>query len=100
MNISDFQNLIKKLYFEKDKNRGLKGTFIWLMEEIGELATLVNSREKDIDNISEELADIFAWTVSIANILDIEIEEAINKKYPNKCKKCSSNPCICEPKEL
>lgn len=100
MKISDFQNLIKEIYLEKDNDRGLRGTFIWLVEEIGELATLINSKEKNENNISEELAHVIAWTISLANILDINIENAIHKEYPDKCKKCGSIPCNCDFKNI
>ena len=96
MRISEFQKLIRDLYFEKDYERGVKGTFIWLVEEIGELAANLNQREINRDLISEELADIIAWTHSIANLLDIDIENSLYSKYPKKCLKCKSNPCICE----
>ena len=96
MKISDFQNLLKDLYLEKDLNRGVNSTFIWLIEEIGELATLLNSVDLDKRKVSEEIADVIAWTISIANILEIDIEKALSDKYPNKCKKCSSSPCRCE----
>ncbi len=95
MNISDFQDLIKKLYYQKDLNRGVKSTFIWLIEEIGELATLLNSQNIDKEEASEELADIIAWTVSIANLLEVDMEKALISKYPHKCKKCNSSPCKC-----
>jgi len=96
MKISDFQNLLKDLYLQKDLKRGVKSTFIWLIEEIGELATLLNAADVDKKKVSEEIADIIAWTISIANILDIDIEKALSDKYPNKCNKCSSSPCRCE----
>ena len=96
MKISDFQDLLKELYLQNDLTRGVKSTFIWLIEEIGELATLLNSADVDKIKVSEEIADIIAWTISIANILDIDIEKALSDKYPNKCKKCSSSPCTCE----
>jgi len=96
MKISDFQDLLKKLYLQNDLNRGVKSTFIWLVEEIGELATVLNSTDIDKKKVSEELADIIAWAISIANILDVDIEEALFHKYPHKCKKCGSSPCICE----
>ncbi|MDO4557748.1 MAG: nucleotide pyrophosphohydrolase, partial [Planctomycetia bacterium] len=32
-----FQKLIRDMYHEKDEARGVEGTFMWLMEEIGEL---------------------------------------------------------------
>ena len=46
--------------------------------------------------ISDELADIIAWTSSLANILDIDLEKALVDKYPNKCLSCDSNPCKCD----
>ncbi|MFX1573121.1 MAG: MazG nucleotide pyrophosphohydrolase domain-containing protein [Promethearchaeota archaeon] len=95
MKISKFQDLIKTLYFKKDKKRGLKHTFIWLIEEIGELAQLLKSTEVDKNKVSEELADIIAWTSSIANLLEIDLELSLFQKYPNICIKCKSNPCIC-----
>ena len=96
MKISDFQNLIKELYFHKDSIRGLKNTFIWLIEEVGELASIIKKEERNKEEASEEIADIIAWTVSIANILNIDIEKALNKKYPNICIKCNEKPCCCQ----
>ena len=95
MRLSDFQNLIKDLYLQNDKERGIRSSFIWLVEEIGELATLINSKNIDKIKVTEELADVIAWAISIANILDIDIEKALYDKYPNQCKKCSSSPCKC-----
>ena len=95
MRFKEFQKLIEELYLKKDNARGIKGTFIWLIEEIGELATLLNKEDFDRVRISEEIADIIAWTSSIANLLEIDIESALKQKYPGKCSKCNSNPCIC-----
>ncbi|MBY9018855.1 MAG: nucleotide pyrophosphohydrolase [Candidatus Lokiarchaeota archaeon] len=98
MKISEFQELIRNLYFKKDSKRGINNTFIWLIEEIGELATLLNEKLIDPAKISEELADIIAWTTSIANLMEIDLEKALAFKYPDKCKKCNANPCHCENK--
>ncbi len=95
MKISEFQDLMSELYFHQDSARGIQGTFIWLIEEIGELASLLKGDIIDKVKVSEELADIVAWTGSIANLLDIDLEKALIDKYPNKCKKCNSNPCQC-----
>lgn len=62
------------MYFEKDSQRGIYATFTWLVEEVGELAEALLSN--DSDSIQEELADVIAWTVSIANLKGIDIEEA------------------------
>ena len=39
LSIPDFQALIRAMYGEKDVERGVAGTFMWLIEEVGELAT-------------------------------------------------------------
>ena len=95
MKISEFQKLIKNLYIEQDQKRGLQNTFIWLIEEIGELAHILKNPEIDTNSVSEELADIIAWTTSLANLLNIDLEDALFRKYPNMCIKCKSNPCTC-----
>ena len=96
MKISEFQKLMKELYFHQDSNRGIEKTFIWLVEEVGELAsTLKQGSQLDLNKISEEMADIIAWMSSLANLLEIDLEKALVEKYPNKCIKCNSNPCCC-----
>ena len=94
MKISEFQNLMKELYYHQDSKRGINGTFIWLVEEIGELAALLK-KNSETNKVSEELADIIAWTNSLANLFNIDLETALFNKYPNKCRKCNSNPCKC-----
>ena len=60
----------------------------------------MNKKLIDPDKISEELADVIAWTTSIANLMEIDLEEALAFKYPGKCKKCNANPCQCENKTI
>jgi len=95
MDITDFQNLIKDLYYHQDCNRGIDKTFMWLIEEIGELSNVLKEKNPDKDKISEEIADIIAWTISLANLFEIDVENALLDKYPNKCVKCNKNPCEC-----
>ncbi|TFG29897.1 MAG: nucleotide pyrophosphohydrolase [Promethearchaeota archaeon] len=95
MDITDFQNLIKNLYYKKDGARGIEKTFMWLIEEVGELSSILKEKRPNIEKASEEIADIMAWTISIANLLEIDVEKALLDKYPNKCRKCNKNPCEC-----
>ena len=95
MKISEFQKLIKTLYYKSDKARGIPKTYLWLVEEVRELAEAINKDFNELQK-SEELADIIAWTCSLANLLDIDLEKALMNKYPNKCRKCGSNPCVCD----
>ncbi len=105
MKISDFQDLISDLYLDRDMERGVNKTFLWFVEEIGELSEAIrhylaekgNSdlNLKNLNHIGEEIADSIAWISSLANILEIDLEKALFKKYPNKCIKCGSKPCQC-----
>ncbi len=94
MEIKEFQEMIKKIYFHRDLSRGKEKTMLWLVEEIGELAEAV--RKNDLQALKEEIADVFAWLVSLANLYEIDLEEAIKEKYPNFCMKCGKRPCECE----
>ncbi|MEX2704859.1 MAG: MazG nucleotide pyrophosphohydrolase domain-containing protein [Candidatus Freyarchaeota archaeon] len=94
MEIREFQKLMRDLYFENDKKRGRLGNFVWLVSEIGELARVLKA--EDEEKIREEIADVFAWLASLANVLEIDLEEAVQRKYPGKCPRCGANPCECE----
>ena len=39
MHINEFQQLIAQKYEKRDRQRGVPGTFMWFVEEVGELAS-------------------------------------------------------------
>ena len=88
-----FQQHIAELYLEKDRRRGVEPTFLWFMEEVGELAEAVRRGERK--GIEEEMADVQAWLASLANLLDVDLDAATRAKYPEKCKRCGAKPCSC-----
>lgn len=94
---SDFQDLIRKMYFEKDKERGIDGTFMWLMEEIGELAAAL--RSGTAEEIRLEFADVLAWLTTIANVADCDLTAAILEKYGDGCPGCGAFSCTCPDSE-
>jgi NTP pyrophosphatase (non-canonical NTP hydrolase) len=77
MHISEFQNLISQKYEERDRQRGIPATFMWFVEEVGELATAL--AHKDQRNSEEEFADVLAWLCTLANISDVDLEKACAK---------------------
>lgn len=84
MKISEFQQLIRDRYYATDRERGVPKTFLWLSEEIGELAHALAQREKgkeDRANLEEEFADVLAWLTTIANVCEVDLEAAIRAKY-------------------
>jgi NTP pyrophosphatase (non-canonical NTP hydrolase) len=97
MKISDFQALIHDQYFDKDNGRGLDATFIWFVEEVGELARALKS--DDPQNLREEFADVLAWLASMASIKGINLEQAAIDKYGKGCPRCLNTPCDCAHRE-
>jgi len=83
-----FQDLIRERYYKTDSARGTPGTFMWLIEEVGELATALQDcapgktpppSDSDRENLEEEFADVFAWLMTIANINGVDIANALRK---------------------
>ena len=77
MHISEFQSIISKKYGKRDRQRGIPATFMWFIEEVGELATALASNDQK--NKEEEFADVFAWLCTLANITDVDLEKACDK---------------------
>lgn len=93
VSMRDFQALIRKMYYEKDVERGADGTFLWLMEEVGELATAIRTRDQA--NLEEEFADVIAWLTTIANVVGVDLSKALQKKYGTGCPGCKRFECTC-----
>jgi len=87
------QALMLQLYEKQDKKHGAEGTFIWLVEEIGELSEAL--RKKDKENISEEIADVLAWLLSLGNVMGIDVSDSFKEKYDSICPSCHKKPCNC-----
>ncbi len=93
ISLRDFQELIREMYFEKDEARGVDGTFMWLMEEVGELASAL--RDGTHEQRVEEFADVLAWLTTIANVVDVDLSLAIAQKYGSGCPGCGQLVCCC-----
>ena len=90
--MDEFQDMIERTYFERDSRRGLGGTFMWFMEEVGELATAL--RESDREELRNEFADVAAWLFTLASLSGVRMSEAITK-YADGCPACRGTPCDC-----
>ena len=97
MTLDELQQLIDRMYSRKDQARGVEGTFMWLMEEIGELAAAL--RESPKEEIAKEFADVLAWLATIANVAGINLTEAVQMKYGHGCPGCKRMVCDCADSE-
>jgi len=94
MHIHEFQEMMRHLYFKRDFERGVNGTYNWLVDEVEELGEELK-KGTNIEATEKEFADVIAWLASLANILGIDLEKAAIDKYKNKCPKCGQSPCQC-----
>jgi NTP pyrophosphatase (non-canonical NTP hydrolase) len=96
MDLRTFQQRMQTLYGAKDAARGQAGTFMYLIEEVGELAEAC--REPDRHDLPGEFADCVAWLASLANLHGIDLAAAVAAKYPPACPRCAASPCACPTK--
>jgi NTP pyrophosphatase (non-canonical NTP hydrolase) len=94
MTIQEFQRLIERIYFDRDARRGVDRSFVWFVEEVGELAKEIRREPQDADRLREEFADVFAWLSTLASLLNVNLTNAA-QIYADGCPKCESIPCIC-----
>jgi NTP pyrophosphatase (non-canonical NTP hydrolase) len=89
----DFQDLIERIYLERDRARGVPGTLLWFVEEVGELVRAVRRGERH--NLEEEFADVYAWLATLASLHGVRLDEIGRRKYGDGCPKCRATPCRC-----
>ena len=96
MDLHDFQRRMQALYGVKDAARGPAGTFMYLIEEVGELAEAC--REPGKHDLEGEFADCLAWLASLATLHGVDLAAAAERKYPVTCPACRNSPCVCATK--
>jgi|SRR6267378_2087613 NTP pyrophosphatase (non-canonical NTP hydrolase) len=97
MTLPELQQLIRDIYGEKDERRGVEGTFMWFMQEVGELATAL--RGGSVEEQTLEFADVLAWLTTLANAAGIDLDTAVRRKYGVGCPGCGQTPCVCDVAE-
>ncbi|CAN5349914.1 MazG nucleotide pyrophosphohydrolase domain-containing protein [soil metagenome] len=92
VDLAELQAVIERTYGERDRERGVASSVAWLAEEVGELAQAV--RKGNRAEQRHEFADVLAWVASLANQMDIDLTEAL-QRYANGCPRCGAVPCEC-----
>jgi NTP pyrophosphatase (non-canonical NTP hydrolase) len=75
MDISALQKIVKERYFKTDSERGVYHTALWFHEEVGELSSAIASGDKQ--NAKEEFADVLMWLLTLANLMEVDMEQAV-----------------------
>ncbi len=95
--LAQLQQVIRATYGDKDSRRGVEGTFMWFMEEVGELAAAL--RGGTPEERAAEFADVLAWLATLANGVGVDLEAAVRAKYGDGCPGCNRVPCVCDQAE-
>jgi NTP pyrophosphatase (non-canonical NTP hydrolase) len=92
--LAQLQQIIHTIYDAKDRRRGVEGTFMWFMEEVGELAAALRSGTPE--ERKAEFADVLAWLATLANTAGVDLSAAVEGKYGAGCPGCRQSPCVCD----
>ena len=88
MEISALQQIVRERYFKTDNERGIYHTALWFHEEVGELSSAIASGDKQ--NAKEEFADVMMWLLTLANLMEVDMQEVVadylvnSRKLPSK----------------
>ncbi|HQV60323.1 MAG TPA: MazG nucleotide pyrophosphohydrolase domain-containing protein [Chitinophagaceae bacterium] len=88
MEISALQQIVRERYFKTDNERGIYHTALWFHEEVGELSSAIASGDKQ--NAKEEFADVLMWLLTLANLMEVDMQEVVadylvnSRKLPSK----------------
>ena len=92
LSLRELQASIEATFGERDRARGVDGTFRWWVEEVGEVAKAL--RRRDQAELEHELGDALAWLTSVANLVGVDLERAATR-FADGCPRCGQSPCRC-----
>ncbi|MBX4200163.1 hypothetical protein KW790_01765 [Candidatus Parcubacteria bacterium] len=100
--LGDWSSHLGALYGEANRRAGVENVLNRLQSEFSEFARLVAETQTGRFEIDElemelglELADMLAWTIGLAGVLDIDLEGAVRHYYGKGCLACQSPSCRC-----
>jgi len=96
VSVADWQRMFDSIY----PNNTIKDSAIHLAEEIGELSEAVRNYlavhgDNYFDKIAEEMIDIFANLMAVANCLKLDLGSLSADYFAKGCPKCERSPCEC-----
>ena len=94
MDIREAQELMYQIYYERDRARGMERAILRTFQELGELSDAI-LRHDSPETVGAEMADVFAWLCSLANLLGVDLSMVLLEKYGSGCSRCGKIPCEC-----
>jgi NTP pyrophosphatase (non-canonical NTP hydrolase) len=97
--LRDWQEFISKVYQKENIRLSPTNSLVAMMKDVGDLAML-NRKRAPIEQVTSKLAAILAWTLTIAQLLHLDLATVVYEKYDDHCPVCRKEICdtdICHP---
>ncbi len=92
MTLLELQDLIGRLYQDRDSRRSLDAGIDELDARIHRLPEALGN--DDLSEQARHIADVLVGVTSVANKAGIDLEQAL-RFYVHGCPECGNNPCDC-----
>lgn len=97
--LGDWQLFISKVYQKENTRLTPMNALVFMMKDVGDLAQM-NRKRAGQNEISSKLAAILAWTLTISELLKLDLAKVVNAKYDDHCPVCLKQICdtdVCHP---
>jgi len=97
--LGEWQDFISKLYRAENARITPMNALIAMMKDVGDLAMLHRKRASQ-DQVTSKIAAILAWTLTISQLLKLDLSGVVFAKYDDHCPVCKKQICdtdICHP---
>jgi NTP pyrophosphatase (non-canonical NTP hydrolase) len=97
--LQQWQIFISKLYQRENLLLTPMNALIAMMKDVGDLAML-NRKRAGLNQMTSKLAAILAWTLTVAQLLQLDLATIVYDKYDDHCPICGGAICdtdICHP---
>jgi NTP pyrophosphatase (non-canonical NTP hydrolase) len=97
--LHEWQEFISKLYQKENARLSPTNALVAMMKDVGDLAMLARKRAPQ-DQLTSKLAAILAWTLTISELLKLDLAQVVYEKYDDHCPVCGQAVCdtdVCHP---
>jgi NTP pyrophosphatase (non-canonical NTP hydrolase) len=97
--LHEWQVFISKVYQDENSRLSPMNALVAMMKDVGDLAMIHRKRDPQTE-LTLKLAAILAWTLTIAQLLQLNLSEVVNDKYDDRCPECGKEICdtdVCHP---
>ncbi len=97
--LKEWQVFISELYKNENTRLTPMNALVSMMKDVGDLA-MMNRKRSPLGQISSKVAAILAWTLTISELLRLNLADVVNEKYDDHCPICLQPTCdtdVCHP---